>query len=347
MLEYNKFDSRYDIRLARKDDIPDIMRFIDLHWKKGHIMATDRSFFEYEFLEEDGTVNFVLAIDRDKNTIESMHGFLRSSHDYSNMYVWGTFWMTLPDNMPFLGVEVYKRTRALAHAKEHLDIGANPRTNIPLQAKIFRRYTGKMDHYYMLSDRIEDFKIASVVNRADCHSHQESDSMDIVRFKSIEEIKSLYDFNSHKNDRPYKDAWYIDHRFFNNPGYDYEVYGLCEKNECVAIAVFRRQPYNNRYAIRFVDYIGDQNYFHFLGKFLRDSVNSDGCEYIDFYCHGFNNDEIERSGLVLLNEHDHNVIPNYFAPYEQKNIDIWIAADDDQNLFTKADGDQDRPNIIR
>lgn len=34
------------IRRAVYDDIPDIMRFMDEHWKPGNILAKNREFFE-------------------------------------------------------------------------------------------------------------------------------------------------------------------------------------------------------------------------------------------------------------------------------------------------------------
>ena len=59
----NRYDERYEIRLAKYNDIVNIMDFINKYWKQGHIMSCDREYFEYEFLEEDN-VNFILAIER-------------------------------------------------------------------------------------------------------------------------------------------------------------------------------------------------------------------------------------------------------------------------------------------
>ena len=47
----SRYAERYDIRLAKYDEIPQIMAFIENYWKKDHILARDRGFFEYEFLE--------------------------------------------------------------------------------------------------------------------------------------------------------------------------------------------------------------------------------------------------------------------------------------------------------
>lgn len=88
----NSYDEQYEFRVANINDIEKIMEFIDSHWKKGHIMAINREFFEYEFLEDDGTVNFILAIDKNKRTIECLNGFLKASHDKEYMDVWGSIW---------------------------------------------------------------------------------------------------------------------------------------------------------------------------------------------------------------------------------------------------------------
>ena len=46
----NKYDEKYEIRLANENDIDSIMTFIDEHWKKNHILAVDRELFKYEYL---------------------------------------------------------------------------------------------------------------------------------------------------------------------------------------------------------------------------------------------------------------------------------------------------------
>lgn len=40
-------------------------------------MSRNRELFEYEFLEDDGTVNFLLAIDRKNGLIQALNGILK------------------------------------------------------------------------------------------------------------------------------------------------------------------------------------------------------------------------------------------------------------------------------
>ena len=67
-------------------------------------------------------------------------------------------------------------------------------------------------------------------------------------------------------------------------------------------------------------------------------------EYVDFYTLGFNEKYIESAGFRKREENCCNIIPNYFEPFERENVDIWVQYDNENTVFFKADGDQDRCN---
>ena len=102
----NKYDEKYDIRLAEYDEIDEIMQFIDEYWRKDHILARDRSFFEYEMVNGE-RVNFVIAKDKDTNKIHGIHGFLSASKDIKPD-MWGCIWKVIPGSMGMLGLEIVK-----------------------------------------------------------------------------------------------------------------------------------------------------------------------------------------------------------------------------------------------
>ena len=337
----NAYDQRYEIRKAKEEDIPKIMSFISQNWREDHIMATNRLFFEYEFLESDGSVNFILAIDREKETIEAINGILKASHDSECLDIFGSFWKTLSGNMGFLGLELIKRKNTLFGARAAIGVGDNPKTSVPLM-KILHRYTSKMKHYYRLAER-DDYLIAKIECK---HTEKITDSMtgSIVEYKDIEELKNNFDVEAYKDKIPYKDAWYINHRFFNHPIYKYNVYGIEQNGMAKAIIVLRREVHNSRIAIRFVDYIGDESVFSVTRNFFDELLQEQEVEYIDFYCEGFNDENIISAGFIQLQEGDSNIIPNYFNPFLQENIDIYVSSSEPNTRFTKADADQDRPN---
>ena len=338
----NAYDERYEFRLATVDDIESIMTFIDTHWRRGHIMATNRAFFEYEFLEANGTVNFVLAIDREKGTIECLNGFLKASHDKKCMDVWGSIWKVLDGNMGMLGIELIRRRGELAGCRYDLDVGNNPKTAVPLLKKLLKRYSVKLDHYFILGER-DHFEIARIDHREACEiSHA---PYGVVRFTSADEVRQRFNFDRYKESVPYKDAWYIEHRFFEHPIYRYEVYGIEKDGVVDALFVLRRQFLGDKCVIRLVDYIGEHERLSGIGDFLSGLLLDERCEYVDMYCHGISEDFISAAGFTRLAQDDSNIIPNYFEPFVRENIDIWADSASEHSVFMKADADQDRPNF--
>lgn len=334
-----KLDDILDIRLACDDDIPNIMDFIDKHWKKNHILSQDLSFFYYEHKTQN-KVNFLLAINKQTKEIEGMLGFLYSSKNYNKSAVWCTIWK-VKDNynkIPFLGLELKKRVRLMGICS--IGVGSNPKTAIPLEKLLLKYDTKKMKHFYLLSKK-ENYQIAQV-NQYRQGLSEKQKCKQIKFFDNIEEVNKLFDFEK-VTSIPYKDDWYINHRYFQHPIYDYQVCGILDENNvCEALIVFREQQYLDSKILRIIDYIGNHSWFAGLSDFFQNQLTK--YEYIDFYCAGFQEEYILKGGFVEKDENDLNIIPDYFNPFTLKNIDIWVSSSDKNCTFFKGDGDQDRPN---
>jgi len=343
----NKYDERYEIRLAKRSDIEMIMTFLNEHWREGHIMATDRKLFEYEYVNEDD-VNFVLAIDKKTGLLEGIFGFLNCSQttDLNKKDIWGSMWKVVDtrENMPFLGVELAKRVMDLTNCRTQIGNGANPNTTIPLRKMFFKETVGKMQHFYLLSNSITNFSIAQI-NKFQQSINKIEKKARLVRLNSIQEVQSKFNIDS-LDTVPYKDSWYFNKRYFEHPYYKYEVFGVECENEVGALVVCREVTQDNAKVIRIVDYLGDESLFEGLHKEFKDMLDERNIEYIDFYVYGFENTYILNAGFTLRDEQDMNVIPNYFEPFLQANVDIWVHHKLPNTKFYKADGDQDRPNSL-
>lgn len=335
-----KFNEKYDIRIAQYDEIEEIMEFIDEYWKKGHILATNREFFEYELVVE-GQVNVVIAKDKKTKKICGLHGFRQASKNVEKLDTWGGIWKVIPGSMGLLGLEIIKRWETISRARTFLSIGANPDTAVPIYRSI-KHYEDveKMDHFYCLANR-EKYMVAQVKHYEPFVEKQEN-QVEVMLFNNMEELKQHYDISANIDALPYKDEWYVQHRFFDHPIYTYKVYGLVRNGKVQAIMVCREQECNETTVLRIVDYIGKAELFAGISCFLKKCLET--YEYVDFYCHGFDVSYVEQAGMVRLEEHDTNIIPNYFSPYVAENVDIWVGAPKKGALFFKADGDQDRPS---
>lgn len=339
----NLYDENYIIRMADINDVKDIMSFIEREWKSDHILAQNREFFMYEFSDGD-KINFIIAKEKETNEIVGILGFLPASKDKDNLDIWGVMWK-VTDKKPvksFLGIELMKRLIQLTKCRTEIGIGANPKTSIPLLKMMLKFNIGKMQHFYRLSE-VKKFKIANVRNFSIINSGSKENFI-LKEFSNIYELDREFSFKGNEEFKPYKDSWYIDKRFFKHPIYSYKVNGICDKSGRVhAIIVFRKIECNGSSVLRIVDYIGQQSAFGNLYNTFECLLND--YEYIDFYEYGFENKYLYEAGFVEKTEIDVNIIPNYFEPFVQNNVDIWINSTHENCLFCKADGDQDRPNF--
>ena len=69
----------YTIRFAKYEDIAEIMDFFDKHWKRGHILARDRNYFEYEFYRHDEVSEYPHRRNAYKGVSGEMSGTLKDA----------------------------------------------------------------------------------------------------------------------------------------------------------------------------------------------------------------------------------------------------------------------------
>lgn len=334
------YDEWYDIRIANYEDISAIMNFIDELWKKDHILARDRAFFEYEHVL-DGKVNFVIAQNRKTNELDGIVGFLPASRNKEHLDLWTVVWKTRPGCIPLLGMELMNRVQTFTSCRNPMGIGDNPKTTVRLLSKVDKEISiFKLEHFYLLSSN-KQYHIACIRKKPDAACAYYGEKVIAARMPDACTAAEYIDFSDYSV-CPYKDEWYIDHRFFSHPIYKYLVYGL-RRGASRAIIVMRVQEYGGSKALRVVDYLGDQICFAGLHSFFIEQMEELDCEYTDFYVSGFDKKLIMQAGFACVEENDENIIPDYFNPFVNENIEIWADGKIKKCLFCKADGDQDRP----
>ncbi len=291
----------YEIRQAKVEDIPMIMEYVHEDWRQGHILSVNRVLFEYEFLEADGTVNMVIAINQDKKCIDGCLGYLKTSYGTETFDLWGSVW------------------------------------------KVRKEYAGKMRHWYCLAERNE-YQLAVVKNKGKGLYTAKEASYE-VRLLDQQRFTDVFDqIAVDEQVLPHKNREYYLHRFYLHPIYKYQVYGIFEDPSIKAFFILREDSFKNRSAIRMVDYFGDESCMYAIESVRSELFGRQEVEYLDFYEYGYSQKCLEDAGFCLLKENDENIIPNYFGPFVQENIDIWVTSPVKNVKFVKGDGDQDRPN---
>lgn len=342
-----KFDEKYEFRLAKKTDISAIMEYIDTCWKKGHILSQNRELFEYEFCDGED-VHFLLAIDKETGEIEGLDGYYLTSSRKKDFDVWGSMWSVRKDhkNLPMLGIAIANQYFKQIGFRYEIGLGVNKVTATPLHQQHFQVETGILQHYYMLH-KIHDYQIAKIVSPHYSKADSHIDQYRLARANQITDVERAFDFEKKITTYPFKDGWYVGHRFFDHPVYTYQVYLVMkDEEEADAIIVIRDVEQNGHHVLRIVDYMGDIKVLKQVQRQLFDLMD-DACEYIDFYCYGYEEKEILEAGFTERTPDDVNIIPSYFEPFEQKNVTYWFNSDAKDNfVICKADADQDRPNRI-
>lgn len=330
--------SGYIVRFANSDDIPNIMQFIDENWKKGHILAKDRTLFEWQYMSDE-KLNMVIGED-ENHTIQGILGFIpyadENDKDFS-LALWKA-----KNGTAFLGV---KLLMFLLKEEPHRQVFCNG-INLNTTEGIYQRLgfkTGKLKQWYRLCDYPE-YKIAKIEKKA-IPNVKVASEVRLVKTEVYEELKTnasekLFDTGK----TPYKSESYISKRYFSHPVYEYNVYGLeNESGKFDAAIVFRIQECNGAKALRVIDFIGEYSQIYHITKQIEEIAKECGAEYIDIYEKGLDDNCLMEAGWQLVGA-DENIIPNYFAPYTQCNVDINICTTDENIFIFKGDGDQDRPN---
>ncbi len=328
------------VRFATHDDIESIMNFIDDYWKENHILARDRDFFEYEMCSGKAT-NFVIAVNDETGAIDALEGYIPYGSTVKDMGF--VIWKANKTEDPMLGVNVLKYLIDNGGGRVCLVPGMN-RKVAPLY-KLVGFETGKMNHWYRLAANNEEFKIANVLDRS--RPAFSGKQKELIRLERFEDVIRYFDFAAyyHSEMKPIKESWYVEKRYFKNPYYQYQVYGVSKEDDSSVgtLLVCRKQNLDNASALRFVDLIGNVDDAYSVTEALDKLMTVEGVEYIDFYEHGMNQARMIEAGWIQVGTNE-NIIPNYFAPFCQENIDIYYAVNDGQAFIFKGDGDQDRPN---
>lgn len=326
------------IRQAVYEDIPQIMKFIEEHWKKGHILARDRKFFEWQFV--DGKeVNVFLGVDDEAGKIYGMLGIIKYSN-CPNPDVSGSVWKTIKSPNPVLGMELENFMFEKTQARYGCSAGLSNKANRIY--KMMGMAPAVMDHYYRLAD-IEEYKIAKVTNKI--IPQAEDSGYHLEPIHTVEEMKEIISEEVLANCIMSKDYIYIQKRYFDHPVYHYDIWKIVTKDGTSnSILITREEQAENSKVGKIIDFYGD---LYDLGKIafsLDHLMKEKQYEYMDVYSFGIPVQLYEQAGFVRCDMDSENIIPNYFHPYEQRNVTLHLMdlKIEGFRLFL-GDGDQDRP----
>jgi hypothetical protein len=333
----------YTIRNCNKEELPLLQKFIDKYWAKDHVFVKSKKLIDFQHLNTQPSMyNFFIAVDDETQTIDGIIGYIPTSiYDtslYNNGDYWGAIWKVRDDiqneEIKMLGLFLLEE---ILYKKELKSFGAIGVSNIAKQFYQRLRYKmGILNQYYILREQKTPYTIA----QAPINTKQtKTFSLNNIKKTDLNQNIFITPFY-----RPYKSITFLINRYKHHPIYKYEFWSVLDK----CLLVTRKVTVNNNSIIRIIDCLGSLNNLPDLYLDFQSLLQIENAEYIDFINYGISECVFENMGFQKLDLNSEIIIPNYFEPYIQKNIEITFAykAPYADYVIFKGDADQDRPNIL-
>lgn len=326
------------IRRAEYEDIPNIMRFMDEHWKPGNILAKNREFFEWQFLE-DNKLNMFIGVDDDIGKIYGMMGavvYNKSEHpDVS-----GCTWQVIKSRNPMLGLDLNEFMMQQLSVRYCYGLGLSDKTiriNELIGAKVVA-----MDHYYRLADRA-NYKIATVKKKVIPKVEDSRYNLELIL--SVGQMKQIISEEELAKRLLSKDYSYIEKRYFQHPIFHYDIWKIVDcENNAHSVLITRDETMEDSKVCKIIDHYGKMEDLGEIAAALDRLMKERNYEFVDVYSYGIPVEIYENGGFCCCDENCENIIPNYFHPFVRKNISLRLVDAPLEGLrMFRGDGDQDRP----
>ena len=333
-----------------ESDYEKIVDFLRKHWKSNHAFVKSKDLLDFQHLDKDRNVyHFIVAENQQTKEYDALTGYIptwqydRSLQDGD---YWGAIWKRREDvnndEGKTLGLDLFMTYLELPNLQSH--------GGISLSNDAFRWYKklrwgmDYMHHYYIINNKCQTFNLADNVcgmNFEDASVHKDYGwKVDRIRLEDLKDnaVKAVY--------RPRKTVEFLRNRYMRHPVYHYDYFGLYHESSLKAIFVTRDCVGNGGKVIRIVDVLGE------LGGYIYPSIQEilqEGeYEYADFLNYGIDKRIISEMGFKELDfDEDKLILPNYFEPFERKNVKMTVVYKSKfPYVAFKGDADQDRPNVL-
>lgn len=340
------------IRFAESADQPALVEFIRDHWSSTHIFAERPEVFDWQY-GSTGRVNMIFAADvRDEgSTVLGILGFIpmgRFDPVLGDQDVLLAIWKVRDDAPPGLGLRLLKQVERDLSARLVGAIGISQIVK-PIYG-LLKYEVGSMAQSAVIRPGLTEYSIAEGVPDAVAAGGAVTPDPELA-FEPLDdspETRAAVDALAGAQ-VPAKSNAYLVERYVNHPWYRYELRFVRVSGEPVAVVVWRALEAEGARVLRIVDIVGSVDWLARAHGHLQALTVEHDAEYIDLVQTGIEDDLLDAGGFLTAGHVPGLVLPNYFSPFERRNVEIEFAykSHDDQpvRLF-RADSDQDRPNRV-
>ena len=345
----------HKIQFCQKENVSEIKQFIDEYWSSNHILSTHRGLFDWLYYDDvREKYNFALARSIKPDEIIGILGFIPTHHFDKDLFeksvTWLSIWQVRGDvEQSGFGLQLLNFVSRYLSPVAVGAIGINDEV-----ARIYRRLKYGVDtlnHYYMANQSITNF---SLLDNFDGRYTSGADASTRVALREITENFNqvgvqAYIENSTGDVVPTFSTEYVQNRYVDHPFFDYRLFTIDRDDGKEGLLTMRPVVHEGSRALRWVEYLGAPGALVGIGNSLQSLLRESGAEYIDVYNAGVDPDVFVSAGMRLRSVDSDVVVPNYFGPFEQKNVDIQYAFKTSQEIepiIYNGHSDMDRPNRL-
>ena len=307
---------------------PKIQKYINLNWKKDHILAKNNKLFFWQHGFKKNKIDFICEFKKKK--IISILGIINQSRDHKYSEISMAIWHA---RETLSGIRIMSKILNSTHFKT---IKA---TTISKKARNLYKAMGFnvnfFNNYYITHLSKQNQVITQNLQKSSVDQKNHSEKIPFF------EMDKIFLYAKKKNIQKYT-KW----RFLDHPIYKY-FFIISEDKKLILI--FRVVNVENRQFIKVVDFIGSfmnqKKFINSLATFLKQN----NFDYLEFLHFGFEDKYIITSDFKKLNIIKKQIMPIFHAPYlGLKNhklcCGIKCISKSYKLKIVRADGDSDRPS---
>jgi len=339
------------IRRCLAADVPEVVGFLDAHWKPGHIFTTNRSLFDWQYASPDRPGEYSMAIARQDATgaLVGLLGYLPTRRFDPSLAadntLWFALWKVRDDAAGGLGLRLLTYvTDQEPHVSAGV-IGFQPPVAEIYKALKFQ--VGQLTHYVLPNPDVSPFQLARLTRTTFPAIIDRGLTAVRLELGSFDAQTSSLDLSERNARAPRKTPLYFRTRYLQHPIYRYLCFALHLANRPIALLATRLATHEGRHALRIVDFVGPDHAIAGLGAIVMPLVKALGAEYADVHNWGIDPALFDAGGFARVDADAGDIVPNHFEPFERRNAPIRFAFRSAQPaVLFKGDGDQDRPNRV-
>ena len=340
----------FTIRRCRTSDVPDVLAFLDAHWKPRHIFTLDRALFDWQYARPDRPGEYSIAIARRDadSSLVGMLGFLPTRRFDPALAADNAIWLALwkvRDDIATGPLGLKLLTDVTDH-EPHSSVGV-----IGFQApaaaiyRALKYQVGELQHYVLPNPDVSTFALAAFERAPSKPIPDTTFTTVAVDQNNFSEAVAGLELGVRDSLTPRKTPDYFRARFLQHPTYRYLCFVLRRGDRPAALLACRVASHHGRQALRVVDFIGPDDAVPALGALVLEQIRRQGAEYADIHNWGIDPSLFEAAGFSRVDPDGPDIVPNHFEPFERRNAPVRFALKSTRPaVLFKGDGDQDRPN---